>query len=752
MTALPWQQFWDYSVDFWQRNALFLDVMRQRGDNYLEHMARPVQEVLHFDYTLVLKGTDRERPVNYGLVRIHPPKGVKIDDQKRPYVVVDPRAGHGPGIGGFKPESQIGAILEAGHPCYFIGFITDPIPGQTIEDVGRAEVDFLRHVAEQHPEEAGKPCVIGNCQAGWAMMMLAATAPNLVGPLLIAGAPISYWAGERGKNPMRYLGGLLGGTWMTALLGDLGKGIFDGANLVGNFEGLNPAHTYWSKQYNLWSKVDTEAERYLEFERWWGAHTLLNAEEMQFIADELFVGNKLIQGDLSLSDGTKVDLRNIRSPIVVFCSHGDNITPPQQALHWILDLYDDVDEIRSHGQTIVYSLHDTVGHLGIFVSGKVGAKEHDQFTRNMDMIDILPPGLYEVHFNPKTDTDKNPDLAHGDYIVTVETRTLDDIRALGELDEGDEETFATVARVSEINTGLYKTLVSPIVKRTVTDQSAELMRELHPARLQYALPSSSNPFMAWTQYWADLAKSQRQPVSEDNPYKVAEGMMSDAIVTGLNMYQEMRDTLQERTFFNLYESPVLKAMVGLGGRDNVVRKLVDKKDPARLAYVREKKAALKEDIAVGGPREATIRSLIYVGLPEGRADERAFGALRQVREQVAPDKRLTLPEFKELVRRQYLKLIIAEDEAMESLDAMLPSDKAEREKLYQLVVSLTTAARAPSDLRKKRMEKLAGYFGVSPSLADDPTDAPKLPKSVSRARRKTPAASKSGARPRAKSA
>jgi hypothetical protein len=47
----------------------------------------------------------------------------------------------------------------------------------------------------------------------------------------LAGSPLSYWAGIHGKVPMRYLGGLLGGTWLTALAGDAGDGIFDGANL-----------------------------------------------------------------------------------------------------------------------------------------------------------------------------------------------------------------------------------------------------------------------------------------------------------------------------------------------------------------------------------------------------------------------------------------------------------------------------------------------------------------------------------------
>jgi hypothetical protein len=45
-------------------------------------------------------------------------------------------------------------------------------------------------------------------------MMTAATRPELLGPIVIAGSPLSCWAGERGKNPMRNAGGLLGGSWL----------------------------------------------------------------------------------------------------------------------------------------------------------------------------------------------------------------------------------------------------------------------------------------------------------------------------------------------------------------------------------------------------------------------------------------------------------------------------------------------------------------------------------------------------------
>ncbi len=219
---------------------LSLDVLRERGNIYLAHNADRVPNVLTFKAELVRDGRTLPRPVNYLLVRILRPAGVTVDPTKPPFIVVDPRAGHGPGIGGMKQDSEIGVALAAGHPCYFIGFLPDPVPGQTIEDVCRAEAAFVEEVAALHPEADGKPVIIANCQAGWQIMMMAATRPELAGPILLAGSPLSYWAGVRGKNPMRYLGGVLGGTWLTALTGDLGNGIFDGAHLVANFESHEP--------------------------------------------------------------------------------------------------------------------------------------------------------------------------------------------------------------------------------------------------------------------------------------------------------------------------------------------------------------------------------------------------------------------------------------------------------------------------------------------------------------------------------
>src|SRR4029450_6496681 len=246
-------------------------------------------------------------------------------------------------------------------------------------------------------------------------------------------------------------------------------------------------------------------------------------EEIQFIVDELFIGNNLAAGRIQTSDGTTIDLRNIRSPIVVFCSKGDNITPPQQALGWILDLYENVDDIRSCGQTIVYTIHESVGHLGIFVSSGVAKKEHGEFSSNIALIDTLPPGLYEAIFEDKTAETANPDLASGNWVMRCEARTLDDIRALGANDMADERRFATAARVSEINLSLYRTFAQPMVRAFVGAPVADWMRQLHPLRLQYELFSDQNPAMTSVAALAGQVRENRKGATDDNPFVVMQG-------------------------------------------------------------------------------------------------------------------------------------------------------------------------------------------------------------------------------------
>ena len=701
----------EYMVDAAQRTTLFWDVMRQRGNQYREHLAQVAPHVLSYAAELVIDGRNLARPVNYALVRIVPPKGVDIDPARRPFVVVDPRAGHGPGIGGFKADSEIGVALNAGHPCYFVGFLPEPVPGQTIEDIARAEAVFLEKVIALHPKADGKPCVIGNCQAGWAVMMLAAIRPELFGPIIVAGSPLSYWAGVRGKNPMRYSGGLLGGSWLTALTGDLGHGKFDGAWLVQNFENQNPANTLWSKPYNLYAKIDTEAPRYLGFERWWGGHVNLNAEEIQFIVDELFVGNKLAAGGIRTSDGTTIDLRNIRSPIVVFCSQGDNITPPQQALGWILDLYENVDEIRAHGQTIVYTVHESVGHLGIFVSGGVARKEHGEFSSNIDLIDVLPPGLYEATFEAKSADTTSSDLVTGDWIMRCEARTLDDIRALGGNDAADERRFAAAARVSEINLALYRAFAQPAVRAMMSAPAAEWMRRLHPLRLQYELFSDENPLMAAVQTMADRAREDRKPVGADNPFVALQKTVSEQIVANLDAWRDMTETFAERMFLAVYGSPVVQAAVGIDPADTRPLRKAGK-TPLHQELVQTRIAELKSRIAAGGLRECLARAMLYVGMARGGADERGLAAIRRLRAVQDDKPRPTLAEFKTLIREQYFMLLIDQEATLAAIPDLLPSGKDVRRKAFAALRQVLRARGELAGEAADRLQRIARLFGV----------------------------------------
>jgi hypothetical protein len=147
MTALP-----KYMVDAFQRSVLFFDLLWKRGNDEIEMTSRPMVTVLRFDHEVPMSGWSLARPINYHLSRIVPLPGVAIDPRKRPVVVVDPRTGQGPGIGGFKAESEIGDAVNAGHPVYFIGFSAIPMLGQQFVDVVDGQVKFFERVVELHPD------------------------------------------------------------------------------------------------------------------------------------------------------------------------------------------------------------------------------------------------------------------------------------------------------------------------------------------------------------------------------------------------------------------------------------------------------------------------------------------------------------------------------------------------------------------------------------------------------------------------
>jgi len=542
--ARAWQDGLAYLLDFTQRSVLFLDTLRQRGTNLLEHYEAGQPPLLAYDYEVVLDAHTFDPPANYLLLHIQPPQGQAPAPGRRPLVIIDPRAGHGPGIGGFKKDSEVGMGLTEGHPVYFVVFTREPCPGQTLEAVEKAEVRFIEEVHRRHPDR-DLPLVYGNCQAGWAVAMLGADRPDVTGPIVINGAPMSYWAGAAGVNPMRLTGGLTGGSWATRLLCDLGGGLFDGAWLVLNFENLNPANTLWKKDYHLFANVDTEAERYLEFERWWTGFFFMTEAEILWIVNNLFIGDRLEHGALVLGPNHRVDLHKLDDPLVIFASGGDNITPPQQALHWISEVYGSTEALKAAGQRIVYLLNPHVGHLGIFVSAKVARREHRAIIEHIERIRALPPGLYQMIIEAETG---EPDPLKDQFVVRFEERRLKDVTF-----PVDASAFARMAAVSRANEQLYLTTGRPWVQALTANWDRQALRWLHPARLSRVLLSERvNPALSAVRAWAPLVRASRQPVAGDNLWRELEQRLSDAVVAGLDAFREERDNAFETLFTAIY--------------------------------------------------------------------------------------------------------------------------------------------------------------------------------------------------------
>ncbi|SCK20491.1 Poly(3-hydroxyalkanoate) synthetase [Variovorax sp. HW608] len=533
-----------YWLDLLWRAVETADTLRQRAANMAEHEAAGMPPLLHFESEQIADGHDLEPPCNYRLLRVTRCGSDALERHVRkgaaPVMVVDPRAGHGPGIGGFKRDSEVGMALLEGHPVYFVVFDPEPAEGQTLGAVVRTLAVFIDLLAARHRNQ--RPIVYGNCQGGWALMLALSHCRHRAALAVLNGSPLSYWAGERGVNPMRLLGGFTGGTWPAHWLSDLGGGTFDGAWLVQNFEALRPEGVF-RKYDTLFAQPGLERERFLEFERWWNGFYFLGGQEMLAIARDLFVGNLLEDGKVVVDEHCHADLTSVRTPLVIFSSYGDNITPPHQALGWLPAIYPSTEALVAAGQRIVFLTHREVGHLGIFVSADVARREHRAILHHAQSIERLAPGLYQMLLEDAPSAEAAPR-------ARFEARRVEDLQF-----DPAPAGFDNVKAVSDGLERIYAQWVSPAVKAVMRPEIARPWRAAHPMRASRMLWSErAVPALAWLPWASDCLErlGAADPKRANNPWYRLERAGADAVAQAWTSWRTLRDLWAEWTFEQTY--------------------------------------------------------------------------------------------------------------------------------------------------------------------------------------------------------
>jgi hypothetical protein len=73
---------------------------------------------------------------------------------------------------------------------------------------------------------------------------------------------------------------------------------------------------------------------------------------------------------------------------------------------------------------------------------------------------------------------------------------------------------------------------------------------------------------------------------------------------------------------------------------------------------------------------------------------------------------MPLPEFKSLVREQFLILLVDTEAALAALPSMLPADADTRRKAFDLIKQVLSARGELSAEQEERLQRIASAFGL----------------------------------------
>lgn len=252
-------------------------------------------------------------------------------------------------------RSMIKSFLDAGLDVYVIdwGYPTAEDMYMTLEDHINWYmddcVDFIR-------QESGKDKInlLGVCQGGTFSTIYTALHQDKVKNLVAMVVPIDFSSND--GMLFRWSRFMNIDSLIEAYDGVVPGDVMNVAYLI-----LKPLTLTLDKYVNMIDKWADPAylTNFLRMEKWtFDSPAQVGATLSQFIKD-LYQDNKLIKGELEIG-GQKVDLKDIKNPVLVACADKDHLVP-LSASEPMIDAIGSTDKEFKHFKT---------GHIGMYTSSK----------------------------------------------------------------------------------------------------------------------------------------------------------------------------------------------------------------------------------------------------------------------------------------------------------------------------------------------------------------------------------------------
>lgn len=198
---------------------------------------------------------------------------------------------------------------------------------------------------------------------------------------------------------------------------------------------------------------------------------------------------------------------------------------------------------------------------------------------------------------------------------------------------------------------------------------------------------------------------------------------ANAIVAAWNGYRDLRDQMEEQTFFAIYGSAITQALLGTGAGLTPPRGPPAKTAEARAA-IAARLSGYRAKIGSGGRREAITRAVLYVLEAERKFDERVCFALHKIASELSD---APVNDLKEIVRDQFFALQFDQKQALRSLPAMVP--KAEdRETLARDLAAALSSAGEPTPETSRRLKTVSDLLEAQTFIAETAAIAGPTPK------------------------